>query len=152
MVYGRIPYLNNDWSSYSTAVWLGASPSVPLTPTACRMNMSRDQGNWCSGVELSSFVITKSWWLKDHSRWVFRKNSIEFSIGFDYLLILLYKWLCSTITQSYVFPEYSMITWPYHVIWLPNSHTIYILFLLYNLMLEIKCSNVQETLSFLGLS
>jgi len=43
VVYGRIPYLNNDWSFwaiyrfflrhllYSTAVWLGASPSVPLT-------------------------------------------------------------------------------------------------------------------------
>jgi len=44
-MYGRIPYLNNDWSSwaihrfflrhlpYYTAVWLGASPSVPLTNT-----------------------------------------------------------------------------------------------------------------------
>ena len=42
-MYSRIPYLNNDWSSwaihrfflrcllYYTVVWLGASPSVPLT-------------------------------------------------------------------------------------------------------------------------
>ena len=42
-MYGRIPYFNNDWSSwaihsfflrrllYYIAVWLGASPSVPLT-------------------------------------------------------------------------------------------------------------------------
>ena len=45
-MYGRIPYLNNDWSSwaihsfflrrllYYIAVWLGASPSVPLTKKA----------------------------------------------------------------------------------------------------------------------
>jgi len=48
-------------------------------------------------------VITESWWLRDHSRWVFRKSSMEFSIGINYLLILLYKWLCSyyyTITCS----------------------------------------------------
>ena len=44
-MYGRIPYLNNSLSSwathcsnlrrllYYTAVWLGASPSVPLTTT-----------------------------------------------------------------------------------------------------------------------
>ena len=83
--------------------------------------MSRDWGDRCSGVELSSFVITESWRLRDHLRWVFRKNSMEFSIGFDYLLILLYKWLCSTITQSHVFPEHSMITWLYYVIWLSNS-------------------------------
>ena len=37
----------------------------------------------------SPVVITKSWRLKDHSMWVFRKNSMEFSIGLDYLLILL---------------------------------------------------------------
>ena len=37
----------------------------------------------------SHYVITKSWRLKDHSRWVFRKNSMEFSVGLDYLLILL---------------------------------------------------------------
>ena len=34
-------------------------------------------------------VITKSWWLKDHLMWVFRKNLMEFSVGLDYLLILL---------------------------------------------------------------
>jgi len=75
---------------------------------------------------LDLLVITKSWQLKDYSRWVFRKNSMEFFAGFDYLLILLYKWLCSTITRSHVLPECSMITWPYHVIWLLNSHAIYI--------------------------
>jgi len=95
--------------------------SAGIKPTVHRMNISSDWGNQCSGVESSSFVITESWQLRDHSRWVFRKNLMEFSIGFDYLLILLYKWLCSTITQSHVFPEHSMITWLYHMIWLPNS-------------------------------
>ena len=56
-------------------------------------------------------VITESWWLRDHSRWVFRKNSMEFSVGFGYLLILLYKWLC---------PYYYTITWLCHMIWLPS--------------------------------
>jgi len=51
---------------------------------------------------------------------------MEFSIGFDYLLILLYKWLCSTITQWHVLPEHSMITWLYHVIWLPNFPMLFI--------------------------
>jgi len=54
------------------------------------------------------------------SRWVFRKNSMEFSVRFDYLLILLYKWLCFTVTWSHVLPEHSMTTWPCHVIWLPE--------------------------------
>ena len=31
-----------------------------IKPTARRMNMSRDQGDQCSGVVSSSFVITKS--------------------------------------------------------------------------------------------
>ena len=44
----------------------------------------------------------------------------KFSIGFDYLLILLYKWLCPTITRSHILPECSMITWSYHMIWLLN--------------------------------
>jgi len=34
--------------------------STSIKPTAYRMNMSRDQGDQCSGVVLSSFVITKS--------------------------------------------------------------------------------------------
>ena len=57
--------------------------------------------DYCPNTMVS--VITESWRLRDHSRWVFRKNSMEFSIGFDYLLILLYKWLCS---------YYYMITCP----------------------------------------
>ena len=63
-------------------------------------------------------IITESWWLRDHSRWVFRKNLIEFSIGFDYLLILLYKWLCPyyyTITcPSRTF--YNHMTLPYDMV------------------------------------
>jgi len=82
--------------------------------------MSRDRDDRCSGVESSSFVTTRSWRLKDHSRWVFRKNSMEFSIGFDYLLILLYKWLCFTVTWSHVLLEHSMTTWPCHMTWLPE--------------------------------
>ena len=71
-------------------------------------------------------VNAKSWWLKVYLRWVFRKNSMEFSIEFDYLLILFYKWLCSTITWSHVLPEHSMITWLYHVIWLPDFPMLFI--------------------------
>jgi len=40
-------------------------------------------------VVTSWSVIAKSWQLKDHLRWVFRKNSMKFSVRFDYLLILL---------------------------------------------------------------
>ena len=65
-------------------------------------------------------VIAESWWLRDHLRWVFRKNSMEFSVGFGYLLIHFYKWLCLYFTQSHILPEHSMITWPCHVIWFPN--------------------------------
>jgi len=80
--------------------------------------MSRDWGDQCSGVESSSFVIAKSWWLMDHSRWVFRKNSMEFSVGLNYLLILLYKWLYTTSPRSHVLLECSTITWPCYMIWL----------------------------------
>ena len=57
------------------------------------LSITRCPWSWYAINSFTS-IITKSWRLKDHSRWVFRKNSIEFSIRFDYLLILLYKWLC----------------------------------------------------------
>jgi len=72
-------------------------------------------------------IITESWRLRDYSRWVFRKNLMEFSVGFGYLLILLYKWL---------YPYYYMITCPSrifynHMIWLPNLPMLFISWLHY---------------------
>ena len=80
----------------------------------------------------------------------FRKNSMEFSIGLNYLLILLYKWLYTTS---------SMITCPsgmfYNHLTLSrdiSSHAVYIFSSLYDLIFAIKCLNARETFSFLGLS
>jgi len=81
-------------------------------------SMSRDRGDRCSGVVSSSFVIAKSWRLKDHLRGMFRKNSIEFLIGLTTYLYYFYKWLYTTSPWSHVFLEYSTITCPCHVIWL----------------------------------
>ena len=61
-------------------------------------------------------VITKSWQLKDHSRWVFRKNLIEFLIGLTTYLYYFYKWLYTTSPRSHVFLEYSTITCLCHMI------------------------------------
>jgi len=78
---------------------------------------------------------------------------MEFSIGFDYLLILLYKWLCPyyyTVTcPSRTFYDHMTLSHEYDYL---ISHAIYILTPLYNLMLEIRYLNVWETLSSLGLS
>ena len=92
--------------------------SARIKPTVRWTSMSRDWGDQCSGVILSSFVITKSWRLKDHSRWVFRKNLIEFLIGLTTYLYYFYKWLYTTSPWSHVFLECSTITCPCHVIWL----------------------------------
>ena len=43
---------------------------------------------------------------------------MEFSVGLNYLLILLYKWLYTTSPWSHVLLECSTITWPCHMIWL----------------------------------
>ena len=77
----------------------------------------------------SLLVITKSWWLKNHSRWVFRKNSIEFSIGFDYLLILLLQ-----VVVLY----YYTITCPFqNILW---SHDLIMWYGYLIPMLFISCS------------
>ena len=67
-------------------------------------------------------------------------------------LYYFYKWLYTTSPWSHVLLEYSTITWL--VTWYDyvNSHTIYILSLLYDLMFAIKCLNAWETFSFFGLS
>jgi len=127
--------------------------SASIKPTVYRINMSRDWGDWYLEMESSSFVITKSWRLKDHSRWVFRKNLMEFSIGLNYLLILLlqvavFLLLHNHMTFQNVLWSHDLVTWYDYLI----SFAIYILTLLYNLMLEIRCLNVWETLSSLGLS
>ena len=96
-----------------------------------------EQTIWCQSLT----VITKSWRLRDYSRWVFRKNSMEFSIGLNYLLILLYKWLYTTSPQSHVLLECSMITCPSHVIWL-HKFPCY-LYLVFIVWLDI-CDQVFE--------
>jgi len=54
------------------------------------------------------------------TRWMFKKNSMEFFIGLDYYLYYSYSG-CTTISPwSYVLLECSMITWPCHMIWLPK--------------------------------
>ena len=54
----------------------------------------------------------------DHSRWVFRKNSIEFSIGFCYLLIHMFDSLYTYLSQSH--DPYSVLNSLYK-----HSNTIY---------------------------
>ena len=61
-------------------------------------------------------VTTKSWRLKDHSRWVFRKNSIEFLVGLTTYLYYFYTWLYTTSPRSHVFSRMfydhmSFVTW-----------------------------------------
>ena len=126
--------------------------STGIKPTVHRMNISRDQGNQCSGMVSSSFVITKPWRLRDHLRWVFRKNSMEFSVGFDYLLILLLQVAVLLLLHNHM--SFQNILWSHNlIIWYDYliSHAIYILTPLYNLILEIKCLNAWKTLSFLKL-
>jgi len=48
--------------------------------------------------------------LRVHPRWMFKKNSIEFSIIFYILLILFLHSLCTKVLQSHIFLEYSTIT------------------------------------------
>jgi len=47
--------------------------------------------------------------LRVHPRWMFRKNSIEFSVIFYILLILFLYSLCTKVLWSYVLLEYSTI-------------------------------------------
>ena len=102
--------------------------------------MSRDRGDQCSGVVSSSFVIAKSWRLKDHSRWVFRKNSSS-PLDWTTYLYYLYKWLYTTSPQSHVLLECSTITWPCHVIWLLKFPCY--LYLVFIVWLDI-CNQVFE--------
>jgi len=91
--------------------------------------MNRNRGDQCPGVVSSSFVIAKSWRLKDHPRWMFRKNSMEFFVG---LLNYLYKFCrgyATTNPWSHILLEYSTITWPCHMIWLPKFPHLFIAWL-----------------------
>ena len=56
--------------------------------------------------------------LSDHPRWMFKKNSMEFFVGLDYYLYYFYSGCTATSPQSYVPPECSTTSWPYHVTWL----------------------------------
>ena len=62
-------------------------------------------------------VIAK---LKDHPRWMFRKNLMEFFIGLLDYLYKFYRGYTTTNPQSHVLLEYSTITWPCHMMWLPK--------------------------------
>ena len=124
------------------------SRSAGIKPTARWTSMSRNWDDQCSEVVSSSFVITKSWWLKDHLRWVFRKNSIEFLIGLTTYLYYFYKWLYTTSPWSHVFLEYSVITCPCHVIWLLKFPCY--LYLVYIVWLDV-CNQVFECMGNLFL-
>ena len=67
--------------------WLKGDVQDFINRSKYKMYISSIQQSNEDSIEF--FVITKSWRLKDHSMWVFRKNSMEFFIGLDYLLILL---------------------------------------------------------------
>ena len=61
--------------------------------------------------------------LSDHPRWMFKKNSMEFSVGLQLYLYYYYSG-CTLKSHGHMFfPECSMITWPCHVIltyWVPT--------------------------------
>ena len=59
--------------------------------------------------------------LSDHPRWMFKKNSIEFFVGLQPYLYYYYSGCTLESHDHMFFPEYSMITWPCHVIWLTKS-------------------------------
>ena len=59
--------------------------------------------------------------LSNHPRWMFKKNSIEFLIGLQPYLYYVYSGCTLESHNHMFFPECSMITWPYHVIWLTES-------------------------------
>ena len=65
-------------------------------------------------------VIAESWWLRDHlgeclgrTRWSSPLDSTTYLYYFT-------SGCTPIITWSHALPEHSMITWPCHVIWLPN--------------------------------
>ena len=103
----------------------------------------REEGHKCREC-----VITKPWRLKDHSRWVFRKNSIELFIGLTIYLYYFYKWLYTTSPRSHVFLECSTITCPCHMIWLLKfPHYLYLVCIIW---LDI-CDQVFECMGNLFL-
>ena len=86
-MYGRIPYLNNDWSSwaihrfflrhlpYYTTVWLGASPSVPLIHSGVMCEGSpysiqwQDERSWRRMVHQN--IYTRKETYRRFSYWIY---------------------------------------------------------------------------------
>ena len=81
------------------------------------MDLVREEVKGTSKVVI---VIAKSWRLKDHPRWMFRKNSMEFFVELLNYLYKFYRGYATTNPRSCVLLEYSTITWPCHMIWLPK--------------------------------
>ena len=83
---------------------------------------------------------------------MFKMNLIEFFIGLDYYLyyfivaILLLVYDHMSIQNVPLSPD--LVTWSDYL----SSHPIYLLTLLYILRFWIKCLNMQEIISFLGVS
>ena len=102
--------------------------STGIKPTTCRTNMSKDQGDQCSGVVSSSYVIAKSWQLKDHPRWVFRKNSMEFFVALLDYLYKSYSGYATISSWSHVLSFFQNVLLPDLVTWLAylSYHAIYI--------------------------
>ena len=109
-MYSRIPYLNNDWSSwaihrfflrrllYYTAVWLGASPSVPFT--AVDVWLVRSAWLFASGWyplvkwSLISRVVPREW-----KKW--ETNSKPWSdVTWDETLCFDKTWITKRCTSS----------------------------------------------------
>ena len=91
-MYSRIPYLINDWSSwaihcfflrhllYYTAVWLGASPSVPLTcvMSSCALqiaDLASSVADFILSVNLLTVSSPEGTWLGSKPIWGIRPVS-----------------------------------------------------------------------------
>ena len=87
--------------------------------------------NWLKDGELTFWVPMWSYIyicyrgtvnvLSGHSRWMFRKNSMEFFVGLQPYLYYYYSG-CTLESHGHMsFPECSMVTWPCHMTWLTKS-------------------------------
>jgi len=105
-------------SSFSPVILI-SSHVLPIADYQCQCN--------AVGLNLSNQVLSLS---LDDSRTTQDEclGRTQWSSPLDSTIYLyyFYKWLCPIITWSHVLPEYSMITWPCHVMWLLNLPTLFI--------------------------
>ena len=117
--------ISSTFHSFSLSMIIGGGGACGFLP---RIRSSRVADNFtmlntgCNCLILwdNLSVIAKSWRLKSHPRWMFRKNLMEFFVGLLDYLYKFYRGYATTNPRSHVLLEYSTITWPSHVIWLPK--------------------------------